>query len=58
MYGDIYSLKIGPGTAVVLSSATAVREIMDKFSAATSDRPPTHIADVITGREGGLNLAL
>ncbi|KAJ7677806.1 cytochrome P450 [Mycena polygramma] len=54
-YGGIYSLKIGPGTVVVLTDAAAVKELMDKRSASTVDRPPMHVADVVTG---GLNLAL
>ncbi|KAJ7234772.1 cytochrome P450 [Mycena haematopus] len=54
-YGGIYSLKIGPGTAVVLTDAAAVKELMDRRSGATVDRPAMHIADLITG---GLNMAL
>ncbi|KAG8881954.1 hypothetical protein FRB98_004050 [Tulasnella sp. 332] len=47
-YGDVYSLKIGPATAIVLSSAPAVKELMERRSASTSDRPPSHMVDVIT----------
>ncbi|KAJ7444623.1 cytochrome P450 [Mycena galericulata] len=56
-YGGIYSasLKIGPGTAIVLTDAAAVKEIMDKRSATTSDRPSFHVGDLVTG---GLNLGL
>ncbi|KAJ7445976.1 cytochrome P450 [Mycena galericulata] len=54
-YGGIYSLKIGPGTAVVLTDAAAVKELMDKRSATTSDRPSIHVGDLVTG---GLSLAL
>ncbi|KAG8864432.1 hypothetical protein FRB97_005035, partial [Tulasnella sp. 331] len=32
-YGDVYSLKIGPATAIVLSSAPAVKELMERRSA-------------------------
>ncbi|KAJ7471393.1 cytochrome P450 [Mycena galericulata] len=46
-------LKIGPGTAVVLTDAAAVKEIMDKRSATTSDRPSNHVGDLVTG---GLHL--
>ncbi|KDQ57266.1 hypothetical protein JAAARDRAFT_35893 [Jaapia argillacea MUCL 33604] len=55
VYGDVYSLKIGPGTAIVISSAEAVRELMDKRSATTVDRPPNFMADAVTG---GLNMVL
>ncbi|KAI3615566.1 cytochrome p450 [Moniliophthora roreri] len=47
-YGDIYSLKIGPRTMVVVSSMEAAKELMDKRSANTSDRPPSHMVDRIT----------
>ncbi|KAG9011259.1 hypothetical protein FRB94_003267 [Tulasnella sp. JGI-2019a] len=47
-HGEIYSLKVGPATAVVLSSAPAVRELMERRSATTSDRPPNHMVNVIT----------
>ncbi|KAJ7621343.1 cytochrome P450 [Roridomyces roridus] len=58
-YGGIYSasftsLKMGPGTAIVLTDATAVKTLMDKRSANTSDRPPMYISDLVTG---GLNMA-
>ncbi|KAJ7100794.1 cytochrome P450 [Mycena belliarum] len=54
-YGGFYSLKVGPGTAIVLTDAAAVKELMDKRSATTVDRPPTHVAEVVAG---GLNLVL
>lgn len=54
-YGDIYSLKIGPGTLVVVSSANAFAEIIDKNSVITADRPPNFFADQVTG---GLNMVL
>lgn len=47
-------LKMGPGTVIVLTDATAVKVLMDKRSATTSDRPPMYIADLVTG---GLNMA-
>ncbi|KAJ7445958.1 cytochrome P450 [Mycena galericulata] len=52
-YGGIYSAS--PGTVVVLTDAATVKEIMDKRSATTSDRPSIHMADLVTG---GLHLAL
>ncbi|ESK84986.1 cytochrome p450, partial [Moniliophthora roreri MCA 2997] len=54
-YGGIYSLKMGPGTAVVITDAAALKELMDKRSATTVDRPPNYIADAVAG---GLNMVL
>ncbi|KAF8160325.1 cytochrome P450 [Mycena galopus ATCC 62051] len=48
-------LKMGSGTLVVLTDPAAVKELMDKRSSSTVDRPPMYIADLVTG---GLNLAL
>lgn len=46
---------MGSGTVIVLSSAAAVKDLMDKQSAITVDRPSNHMADVVTG---GLNIGL
>lgn len=46
---------IGPGVAIVLSSAVAVKELMDKQSGVTPDRPANYIARLL---DDGLNLAL
>ncbi|EIN08308.1 cytochrome P450, partial [Punctularia strigosozonata HHB-11173 SS5] len=46
-YGDIFSLTLGPGVMVVLSSAHAVREILERQSAVTSSRPPSHFDDIL-----------
>ncbi|KAJ6551143.1 cytochrome P450 [Mycena capillaripes] len=54
-YGGIVSLKLGSGTAIVLTDAAAVKELMDKRSASTADRPPLHLAEVVTQ---GLSLVL
>ncbi|KAJ7898542.1 cytochrome P450 [Mycena olivaceomarginata] len=54
-YGGIFSLKVGSSTVVVLSDVVAVKELLDKRSATTSDRPPIHLADRITG---GLHMVL
>ncbi|CAL1706615.1 unnamed protein product [Somion occarium] len=48
VYGEIYSLKIGTGTAVVLSSPKAVRELLDLRGATTSDRPPIHAIELVS----------
>lgn len=54
-YGGVYSLKMGPENVVVISSAKAFREIIDKNNIA-ADRPPNHFADIVTS--GGLNIFL
>ncbi|KAF8209627.1 cytochrome P450 [Mycena galopus ATCC 62051] len=48
-YGGIYSLKVGSGTVVVLTDPAAVRELMDRRSGSTVDRPPMHVVDLVTG---------
>ncbi|KAJ6568936.1 cytochrome P450 [Mycena capillaripes] len=48
-YGGIYSLKVGPSTAIVLTDAVAVKELLDRRSATTADRPSLHIPYVVTG---------
>ncbi|KAL0567075.1 hypothetical protein V5O48_014916 [Marasmius crinis-equi] len=55
LWGGIYSLKLGPATAIVITDAAAVKELMDKRSQNTSDRPPNFIADSVAG---GLNMVL
>ncbi|KAJ7800590.1 cytochrome P450 [Mycena olivaceomarginata] len=52
-YGGIYSLKVGSGTAVVLTDPAAVKELMDKRSGSTVERPPSHVVELVTG---GLNM--
>ena len=41
-------LKSGPGTAIVLSSPEAMKQILELQSADTSDRPPNSLHDVST----------
>ncbi|KAJ7612206.1 cytochrome P450 [Roridomyces roridus] len=48
-YGGIYSLKVGPGTVIVVTDPTIVKELLEKRSATTSDRPAMYIVDQITG---------
>ncbi|KAI0088621.1 cytochrome P450 [Irpex rosettiformis] len=55
-YGEIFSLKVGSANVIVISSAKAFREIIDKNSGTTADRPPNHFADTVTS--GGLNIFL
>lgn len=48
-FGPIFSLKLGNQTMIVLSGPAEVKELMDRRSATTSDRPPRHVAnDLIT----------
>ncbi|KAI3619486.1 cytochrome p450 [Moniliophthora roreri] len=54
-YGDIYSLKLGPATVVVLTSMEAVKELLDKRSHATAGRPPSAAAELVTN---GIHMGL
>ncbi|KAJ7677832.1 cytochrome P450 [Mycena polygramma] len=54
-YGGLVSLKLGSGTAIIITDVAAVRELMDKRSASTADRPPIHLGEVVAQ---GLNLVL
>ncbi|CAL1703430.1 unnamed protein product [Somion occarium] len=47
VYGDIYSLKMASGTAVVISNPRLLRECMDLHGGVTSDRPPVYAAKLI-----------
>lgn len=47
-YGDVYSLKIFRQTIIVLNTPTAMRELLDKHNAASSNRPYSYIADKLT----------
>ncbi|THV01069.1 cytochrome P450 [Dendrothele bispora CBS 962.96] len=46
-YGDLYSLKLGPETAVVVTSMKAIKELMDQQSGLTCDRPKHYMSDVM-----------
>ncbi|KAF8130948.1 cytochrome P450 [Mycena galopus ATCC 62051] len=54
-YGGLYSLKVGPHTVIVLTDAEAVKELMDRRSETTADRPSLHVGDRTTG---GLHMVL
>ncbi|KAL1736902.1 cytochrome P450 [Schizophyllum commune] len=45
---DVITVKLGPQIAVVLSSARAIKEVLDKRSGSTSDRPSVHINTIVT----------
>jgi hypothetical protein len=46
---------MGPGTAIVLTDMTIVKDLMDKRSQATVGRPSMHAAERVTG---GMNMGL
>jgi hypothetical protein len=53
--GHCSQLKIGNDTVVVLTDAAAVKELMEKRSSTTADRPPSYVVELITD---GLHMAL
>ncbi|KAH7106330.1 cytochrome P450 [Auriculariales sp. MPI-PUGE-AT-0066] len=55
-YGEIFSLKMAGETTIVLTSIESVRELMDRRSATTVDRPSNFVADRTTSL-AGLNMA-
>jgi hypothetical protein len=40
---------MGPGTAIVITDPAAIKELMDKRSQNTSDRPANFIANSVAG---------
>ncbi|KAL2163859.1 hypothetical protein VTH06DRAFT_3069 [Thermothelomyces fergusii] len=49
-YGEIFSLKVGPATSLVISSPRVVKQLVDKKSTLYSQRPPMYIGSgIITG---------
>ncbi|KAF8602930.1 cytochrome P450 [Ceratobasidium sp. AG-I] len=55
IYGGLYSLKMGPKTAIVITDMTVVKDLMDKRSQSTADRPPNYTAELVTK---GMHMAL
>ncbi|KAK5655502.1 hypothetical protein OQA88_5773 [Cercophora sp. LCS_1] len=55
-YGDIFSLKFGPGTSIVISSPRLIKQLVDKKSNLYSRRPPSYVGNGIIG--GGDHLLL
>ena len=47
-YGGIYSLKLGTGTAAVITDRRLVKQLIDKKSALYSQRPKSYVADLIS----------
>ncbi|ESK81714.1 cytochrome p450 [Moniliophthora roreri MCA 2997] len=54
-YGDIYSLKLGSKTVIILTDIQAVKELLDKRSLTTADHIPSLASDLVTG---GIHMAL
>jgi hypothetical protein len=48
-YGGIYTLKLGTGTAAVITSRRLVKELVDKKSSIYSERPKSYVAKLISG---------
>ncbi|GAB1319456.1 hypothetical protein MFIFM68171_09666 [Madurella fahalii] len=55
-YGEIFSLKVGPGTSIVISSPRLIKQLVDKKSNLYSRRPPSHVGNGIIS--GGDHLLL
>jgi cytochrome P450 len=56
-YGDVFCLKIFNQTMIVLNSPSIVREVVDKRSMSTANRPKSIIADMITPHNMNLGTA-
>lgn len=49
-YGGIFSLKLGPGTAIVLTDRNLVKQLVDKKGSIYSNRPHSYVShNLITG---------
>ncbi|KAK3937785.1 phenol 2-monooxygenase [Diplogelasinospora grovesii] len=49
-YGGIFSLKVGPGTSIVITSPRLIRELIDKKSSIYSHRPVSYVGNgIISG---------
>lgn len=49
VYGGIYSLKLGTGTAIVITDRRLVKELIDKKSSKYAERPKSYVAKFISG---------
>ena len=48
-YGGLYTLKLGTGTAAVITDRRLVKELIDKKSSIYSERPVSYVAKLISG---------
>lgn len=55
-YGPVYSLMLGSKTMIVLSSDTAVKDLLDKRSAIYSDRMDLYMGQTLLS--GGLRILM
>ena len=46
-YGEIFSLKLGPGTTIVITSPRLIKQLIDKKSSIYSFRPPSYVGNGI-----------
>ena len=56
-YGGLYSLKLGTGTAVVITDRRLVKQLIDKKSTLYSDRPKSYVANLISSGDHILLMA-
>ncbi|KAF9030594.1 hypothetical protein BDZ89DRAFT_949559, partial [Hymenopellis radicata] len=49
-YGDVVSIKAASHTIIVLSSATAIREVVDKMGWIASSRPSNFLFNLCSDR--------
>lgn len=47
-YGGIYTLKLGTGTAAVITDRRLIKQLVDKKSALYSERPKSYVASLIS----------
>ncbi|POR38185.1 O-methylsterigmatocystin oxidoreductase [Tolypocladium paradoxum] len=47
-FGGIFSLKLASSTMIVLYDRKAVHDLVDKKGVIYSERPPNHVADIVT----------
>lgn len=47
-YGGIYTLKLGTGTAAVITDRRLIKQLVDKKSALYSERPKSYVANLIS----------
>ncbi|KAI7323021.1 putative cytochrome P450 [Hortaea werneckii] len=48
-YGGIYTLKLGTGTAAVITDPRLVKQLLDKKSSKYAERPRSYVANLIAG---------
>ncbi|EXJ74267.1 uncharacterized protein A1O5_02563 [Cladophialophora psammophila CBS 110553] len=46
-YGGLYTIKLGPGTVAVLTDRRIIKQLLEKKSATSSNRPPNEVGRII-----------